>query len=819
MKTDIEAKKTPSKMKRNLWGFTIVEFLVAISILATIGIIAYVSYTGHIKSANNTTRVAAIDALNLSLSDYLQQRKTLPEPNSNYITYDTLGTYVHSASSTGAYGISGYVTANFLPKGYVNYTVTDPENKQFYAYGKRINNTSFDVAAALYDSTTGGYKTYIRGTYEKEQLSSLIRSYSSSSFVSADSTEDLPYNPYERKVTAYISSFSGTISLSGAINLTLNSPTSFTGELNSGDKITLGTGSTALLHISDGSELSLGSTGSQTILDLTTLAYSDEHSLASKVILYLSYGETWIEAPHLRTETDSQSDFSISTDSAVAAVRGTVFGVAKNASGSTLSLKEGKIEVGRPPTIGGAGIVASPFTANFIPFATGGFVLDMGTTSTIKSYMIVPEGDTPIELKGIGGSTSTGTLTPESIDAKIYHPRFSLGYRPKPTAMSFTGTPGTAGTAGHTGILSLTLENPGADSYELYFGTGVTSDKSSLRVAPKSPSYTGTISHTGIITITGAFLYSTGAQLSRVLSLKLCYHGRCSDSDNISLTGESFSRGAFQTLGAKRTDTQRTSVIKPVASDTKLTVAGGRSLVAEANYDTGIELRSSTGVVFGGTTIDNLHDNNKWIQYDLAHNKFSDNPGALDTNVLANLDSTKVGFTVSKLSDIAIYGWGGYGTGIILDNNNSAYDKLVYKLSPLTLTSASGFAIEMSVRGAALKRTGSYTYTLFHFGDGNVYGKYKAGYGIYFGSGGSDSVKTGTGYWSGLRNDDFYTVRFEKSGDQYNISLKKSGGELITSTGKILPGSTNSLDHMYVGSDYSYKYQWNDIIDFVKIYQ
>ncbi len=188
---------------------------------------------------------------------------------------------------------------DFLPAGYVNFRATDPESHQFYGYGKTLGRQSengketldakFDVAAVLYDEKTGGYKTYIRGTYEKQRLSSLIRAYSSSNFVSQDSTEDLPYNPYERKITAYISSHSGTLAFTNSegITTTLVSPLSFTGELNVGDTITLSTGSTALLHISDGSELSLGSVTTETVLSLDTLEYSADNNLASRVALWL----------------------------------------------------------------------------------------------------------------------------------------------------------------------------------------------------------------------------------------------------------------------------------------------------------------------------------------------------------------------------------------------------------------------------------------------------------------------------------------------------------------------------------------------------
>ena len=300
------------------------------------------------KVSNNATRIASIDSLHLSLSDYLQMKKVLPEPNSNTVTYDERGSYTHSL--TGAYGVSGYVSYNFLPSGYANFEATDPESKQFYGYGKTLSpeNPTFDVAAVLYDQVTGGYKTYIRGTYDKQRLASLVRSYSSSNFVSEGSIEDLPYNPYDRKVTAYVSSFSGTIKIG---NTSYTSPLTFTGELNSGDKITVATGSTALIHISDGSELSLGSTTSETILSLDSLTYNDDNNLASRVSLFLSLGEIWVEAPHLRTETDSESDFRIQTDSALAAVRGTVFGMTKTGSlitGTTsIALVSGKLEVAK----------------------------------------------------------------------------------------------------------------------------------------------------------------------------------------------------------------------------------------------------------------------------------------------------------------------------------------------------------------------------------------------------------------------------------------------------------------------------------------
>jgi ferric-dicitrate binding protein FerR (iron transport regulator) len=182
-------------------------------------------------------------------------------------------------------------------------------------------------------------------------------------------------------VSAFVSSYSGTIAVVNSAGNTL----SLTGELSSGDTISVGTGSTALLHISDGSELSLGSAMSETKLELSTLTYNDDNNLASKVSLLLSLGEVWVEAPHLRTETDSTSDLSVQTDSALAAVRGTVFGVSKNALGATqLSLASGKIEVAKL-TNG----YQSMFYNGFSSTASTGFVLQSGIGSSPKSFMII----------------------------------------------------------------------------------------------------------------------------------------------------------------------------------------------------------------------------------------------------------------------------------------------------------------------------------------------------------------------------------------------------------------------------------------------
>lgn len=181
-------------------------------------------------------------------------------------------------------------------------------------------------------------------------------------------------------MTAKIVTWSGVVNVCTSITDTLCTA-SLTGELMTGDVVRVATGSTALLHISDGSELSLGSTGSTTILELKDLRYKESDNLVTKILLHLSAGEVWSEAPRLRAIDENESEMQIYTTTALAAVRGTVFGVSVSSTGVTsLSLASGQIDVGRNPVvtdglplIGDTIVTTSPFdtTDGFSITATG----------------------------------------------------------------------------------------------------------------------------------------------------------------------------------------------------------------------------------------------------------------------------------------------------------------------------------------------------------------------------------------------------------------------------------------------------------------
>ncbi|MDD4151580.1 MAG: hypothetical protein PHR68_03120, partial [Candidatus Gracilibacteria bacterium] len=152
--------------------------------------------------------------------------------------------------------------------------------------------------------------------------------------------------------------------------------------------------------------------------------------------------------------------------------------------------------------------------------------------------------------------------------------------------------------------------------------------------------------------------------------------------------------------------------------------------------------------------------------------------------------------------------------GMFLDNNGTG-DYLKYDISDLSL-SGSDFAIEMSVRGAALKRSSGYP-TLFTLTDNSTNNLCLA---IY------DSTNivlqncsTYTIYRRlimssiTLSSNDFYKVIVNFNQNDIKFSINSIESEYINSY------TYSNKNFLFIGSTQNKDYQWNDIIDYVKIYK
>ncbi len=284
---------------------------------------------------HNSKRLSDVSVVKAAADGYYAAKGEYPEPTGNRIYYDRSGSYAHSA--TGAYGVSSQVTDDLFGAEFLSQTPVDPQTGAPYGYGKRKDGTpGCDIASV--DRRDDKFYAYVRGTYDASALPSLIREYSGPYFVEHGG-ERLPYNPYERLVTGKIASWSGTV------RIVPDKP--LTDELRSGDTITVEAGGSAIFHLSDGTEASVGATDSKTEVRLGELETSGDKGFLSRVRLALVMGEIGVRAPRLRDARDGRSELEISSGNAVATVRGTVFGMRRpeGATATTVNLTVGKLFV------------------------------------------------------------------------------------------------------------------------------------------------------------------------------------------------------------------------------------------------------------------------------------------------------------------------------------------------------------------------------------------------------------------------------------------------------------------------------------------
>lgn len=582
----------------------------------------------------------------------------------------------------------------------MNYLPTDPDTAQFYAFGKRIDDSGYDLSSVL--SQDGTYVSYLRGSYDGKRLTSLVRSYSSSDFVSDGSTEALPYNPYERKITAMIDAWSGSVTVN-------NSSTILTGTLNTGDTIFVESGSTASLHISDGSELSLGSTTGQTKLNLADLSYKSDDNLSSRVSLWLQSGEVWAEAPHLRSETGSVSEFTIQTDSAVAAVRGTVFGMTESPSGSTnITLVSGKIEVAKKTA---PALVDPSVSTGLSTFDTRLFGASTGSFYTESGHTIMQTTDnTPITLSGVtlpsatgtnlnhDSTTSTGTMDINTIKPKIRPLGFSSAYHPRITSLS-----------GSTNSLIVAFESVAATYYRAHIesASGTFDFSGSIATTDTSVTLSGSTTRSLII--------GSNAKLAFSLCVEFGTKTICSaptvlgipagtfSLDNISDTIDNIGKVALTKTGVLDVLNSNPTLVGQISTGT-LQLVNASGVVLDSGLVRGFQCKSSNDEppilslgypndVIPSSSCDGITSSPQWQQ------KISAYGSCVGTYLF-----------VKKPYTCATKGYINPSTdNTILVNTGKV---LSYNISSLGI--ASKFAIEVGVRGGALKRSGNYL--LYHWG-------------------------------------------------------------------------------------------------------
>lgn len=93
-------------------GFSFVELIVAVSIVATIAVVGIAYGSGYRANQNNAVRLSDVDTLKIAAESYFQSKGDYPEPTANRVYFDINGAYAHS--STGSYGVSSTATSDLF---------------------------------------------------------------------------------------------------------------------------------------------------------------------------------------------------------------------------------------------------------------------------------------------------------------------------------------------------------------------------------------------------------------------------------------------------------------------------------------------------------------------------------------------------------------------------------------------------------------------------------------------------------------------------------------------------------------------------------
>lgn len=317
-------------------AFSLVEMIITITLLVLLATVGFSMAEKYQQNKTNTKVEADLATLSNAFTSYKAVEKKYPDPIANKSYFTDEGMYSHDEAS--AFWVHGFITSETLPNKYLNFVPVDIKTNQYYAFWKTIDNSGFEIAWVL--QKDGIYMSKVYGDYTGETGPfNLIREYNGPSFVADESTENFPYNPDEKLLTAKIGVYSGSISLNGT---SLPDEASITSAvLRQGDTLTVEAGSFAQIYYSDGSSSTLGDDTSKSTLIFANMAFTEDNNLYTQIKLALEVGSLWTNAAKL----DSKSSFEVYTTDTSAAVRGTVFGVTKESTSSTITVEQGMVKV------------------------------------------------------------------------------------------------------------------------------------------------------------------------------------------------------------------------------------------------------------------------------------------------------------------------------------------------------------------------------------------------------------------------------------------------------------------------------------------
>lgn len=299
--------------------FSFVEVIIVVTILILLAVV-WVSFNNQYKEWSQNTKITAdLWSVKNALTLYREEQSVYPVPWGNLWYFDQNSQYKESENN--AFWVYGKLTENTLSKSYINYIPIDPRTHQYYWYGKTIDNSGFEVAWVFVDNFV--FFSWVVWNYSWEQWPlNLIREYNWPDFVYDRSTQNFPYNPQERSLTAQITSYSWTLQIN---NNVVNEDQIYSYTFRTWDDLKVSAWGFANVYFSDWSSSTIWDSTYDSEITFATMEFVSDNNLITKIQLALNIGAIWTQAPDL----DENSSFEVFTTDTTAAVRWTIFWVLK----------------------------------------------------------------------------------------------------------------------------------------------------------------------------------------------------------------------------------------------------------------------------------------------------------------------------------------------------------------------------------------------------------------------------------------------------------------------------------------------------------